>query len=214
MPRDKVKVKRIENKASMQVTFSKRRKGLFKKAHELAVMCDAEVAVIVFSAANKLTRFGSPSVEEVIEKWNTHPDTIQALAQPPLNINVEQEFQRLRRQRDEAELIISQLEGENLENLSFEQLNQLEEIMQNGLVRVKAKKRDHYDGTIAELQNTIRLMDVKDQIKPEVGVENAVHQERMSTDSILTANENHEDGSDDILSLRLGPYAGQDSQLI
>ncbi|KAJ1687232.1 hypothetical protein LUZ63_018622 [Rhynchospora breviuscula] len=211
MPRDKVEVKRIENRASMQVTFSKRRKGLFKKANELAIMCDADVAVIVFSAANKLTTFGSPGVEEVIERWNSHPDTIQALAQPPLDLNVEQEFQRLKKQHDEAEFIVSQLEGGNLENLSLEQLNQLEEMMQNGLVRVKAKQREHYDGTIAGLQNTIHIMGENVQIKPEVGVENAVHQERRSTDSVLTANANHEDDHDDILSLRLGPYASQES---
>ncbi|KAJ4750476.1 MADS transcription factor [Rhynchospora pubera] len=212
MPRDKVEVKRIENRASMQVTFSKRRKGLFKKANELAIMCDADVAVIVFSAAKKLTTFGSPSVDEVIERWNKHPDTIEALKQPHLDLDVEQEFQRLKKQHDEAEFIVRQLEGGDLENLSLEQLNQLEEMMQNGLVRVKAKQREHYDGTIAGLQNTIHIMGENGhQIKPEVGVENAVHQERRSTDSVLTANANHEDDHDDILSLRLGPYASQDS---
>ncbi|GMH17242.1 hypothetical protein Nepgr_019083 [Nepenthes gracilis] len=57
MGRGKVELKRIENNISRQVTFSKRRTGLFKKAHELSVLCDAEVALIVFSSRGRLYQF-------------------------------------------------------------------------------------------------------------------------------------------------------------
>lgn len=50
---------RIENKINRQVSFSKRRNGLLKKAYELSVLCDAEVAVIIFSSRGKLYEFGS-----------------------------------------------------------------------------------------------------------------------------------------------------------
>jgi MADS-box transcription factor len=50
---------RIENKINRQVTFSKRRNGLLKKAYELSVLCDAEVALIIFSSRGKLYEFGS-----------------------------------------------------------------------------------------------------------------------------------------------------------
>lgn len=59
MGRGKIEIKRIENANSRQVTFSKRRAGLLKKAHELSVLCDAEVAVIVFSKSGKLFEFSS-----------------------------------------------------------------------------------------------------------------------------------------------------------
>ncbi|XP_039169290.1 agamous-like MADS-box protein FUL-L [Eucalyptus grandis] len=49
MVRGKTQMKRIENDTSRQVTFSKRRNGLLKKAFELSVLCDAEVALIIFS---------------------------------------------------------------------------------------------------------------------------------------------------------------------
>ncbi|PIN20496.1 hypothetical protein CDL12_06812 [Handroanthus impetiginosus] len=49
MVRGKVEMKRIENASSRQVTFSKRKNGLQKKACELSVLCDAEVALIIFS---------------------------------------------------------------------------------------------------------------------------------------------------------------------
>ena len=59
MGRKKVELKRIENKSSRQVTFSKRRNGLFKKARELSVLCDVQVAILVFSSCDKLYEFSS-----------------------------------------------------------------------------------------------------------------------------------------------------------
>ena len=59
MTRKKIQIKKIENISSRQVTFSKRRKGLFKKAQELSTLCDAEIALIVFSATSKLFDYAS-----------------------------------------------------------------------------------------------------------------------------------------------------------
>ncbi|XP_047147540.1 agamous-like MADS-box protein AGL3 [Vigna umbellata] len=59
MGRGKVELKRIENKINRQVTFAKRRNGLLKKAYELSVLCDAEVALIIFSNRGKLYEFCS-----------------------------------------------------------------------------------------------------------------------------------------------------------
>ncbi|XVF20480.1 hypothetical protein REPUB_Repub12eG0003900 [Reevesia pubescens] len=59
MGRGRVELKRIENKINIQVTFSKRRNGLLKKAYELYVLCDVEVALIIFSSRGKLYEFGS-----------------------------------------------------------------------------------------------------------------------------------------------------------
>lgn len=61
MGRGRVQLKRIENKISRQVTFSKRRSGLLKKAHEISVLCDAEVALIVFSTKGKLFEYSTDS---------------------------------------------------------------------------------------------------------------------------------------------------------
>lgn len=59
MGRGKVELKRIENPSSRQVTFSKRRNGLLKKAYELSILCDAEVALLVFSPSGKAHHFSS-----------------------------------------------------------------------------------------------------------------------------------------------------------
>ncbi|CAN1267417.1 MADS-box transcription factor 18 [Linum perenne] len=60
MGRGKVVIKRIENKVNRQITFSKRKNGLLKKASELSILCDADVALIVFSCAGKLSEFPTP----------------------------------------------------------------------------------------------------------------------------------------------------------
>ena len=64
MGRGRVELKRIENMINRQVTFAKRRNGLLKKAYELSVLCDAEVALIIFSTRGKLYEFCSTSKYE------------------------------------------------------------------------------------------------------------------------------------------------------
>lgn len=59
MGRGKVELKKIEDKANRQVTFSKRRPGLMKKAKELSVLCDVDVAVHIFSNRGKMFQFHS-----------------------------------------------------------------------------------------------------------------------------------------------------------
>ncbi|KAL9261250.1 MADS-box transcription factor 47-like protein, partial [Drosera capensis] len=61
-------LKRIEKLSARQVTFAKRRKGLFKKAHEIATLCDAEIAVILFSSTGKLYEFSSSRMTQVIQR--------------------------------------------------------------------------------------------------------------------------------------------------
>ncbi|KAL8161916.1 hypothetical protein V2J09_013405 [Rumex salicifolius] len=70
MGRRKVEIKRIEDKSSRQVTFSKRRSGLIKKARELSILCDVQLALIVFSARGRLYQFCSgASVSELLDRY-------------------------------------------------------------------------------------------------------------------------------------------------
>jgi hypothetical protein len=57
MGRVKLEIKKIENTTNRQVTYSKRRNGLMKKAYELSVLCDIDVALIMFSPSGKLTQY-------------------------------------------------------------------------------------------------------------------------------------------------------------
>ncbi|KAJ1756161.1 Myocyte-specific enhancer factor 2D, partial [Coemansia sp. RSA 1591] len=54
MGRKKIKIQTIKDERNRQVTFLKRKAGLLKKAYELSVLCDSEIAVVIFSSQNKL----------------------------------------------------------------------------------------------------------------------------------------------------------------
>ncbi|KAL6494639.1 hypothetical protein OROGR_031439 [Orobanche gracilis] len=69
MGRQKIKIEKIEVKNHLQVTFSKRRSGLFKKASELCTLCGVEIAIIVFSPAGKVFSFGHPNVEPIVDRF-------------------------------------------------------------------------------------------------------------------------------------------------
>ncbi|CAM0946813.1 unnamed protein product [Alopecurus aequalis] len=66
--RKKIPMERIEDGNRLQVCFSKRRKGLLKKAFELSVLCDAQVGLIVFSPAGKPYTYGHGSLDAVLDR--------------------------------------------------------------------------------------------------------------------------------------------------
>ncbi|XP_076958125.1 agamous-like MADS-box protein AGL66 [Bidens hawaiensis] len=70
MGRAKLPIKKIENSTNRQVTFSKRRNGIIKKAYELSVLCDVDVALIMFSPSGKPSSYaGKGSVEEIMSRY-------------------------------------------------------------------------------------------------------------------------------------------------
>ncbi|XP_020875559.1 agamous-like MADS-box protein AGL62 [Arabidopsis lyrata subsp. lyrata] len=67
--RQKIEMKKMKNESNLQVTFSKRSFGLFKKASELCTLCGAEILMIVFSPGGKVFSFGHPSVQDLIHRF-------------------------------------------------------------------------------------------------------------------------------------------------
>ncbi|KAF3549328.1 hypothetical protein DY000_02006127 [Brassica cretica] len=59
MVRGKIEMEKLQNATSRQVTFSKRRNGLLKKAYELSVLCDAQISLIIFSQRGRLYEFSN-----------------------------------------------------------------------------------------------------------------------------------------------------------
>ncbi|XP_047331949.1 agamous-like MADS-box protein AGL62 [Impatiens glandulifera] len=71
--RQKITMAKMQNESNLQVTFSKRRIGLFKKSSELTTLCGAEMLLIVFSPAEKVFSFGHPNVDEIANRFlNIH----------------------------------------------------------------------------------------------------------------------------------------------
>nr|ASZ79974.1 MADS63 [Bambusa multiplex] len=75
MGRVKLQIKRIENMTNRHVTFSKRRNGLIKKAYELSVLCDIDIALIMFSPSGRLHHFaGRHRIEDVLARYINIPE--------------------------------------------------------------------------------------------------------------------------------------------
>ncbi|MCJ1440482.1 MAG: hypothetical protein MMC23_000966 [Stictis urceolatum] len=66
MGRRKIEIKAIKDDRNRSVTFLKRKGGLFKKAHELSVLCSVDVAVIIFGHNKKLYEYSSGDINETI----------------------------------------------------------------------------------------------------------------------------------------------------
>jgi len=142
MGRGKIEIKRIENTTNRQVTFSKRRNGLLKKAYELSVLCEAEVAVIVFSSGGKLYEFGNESVCNTIERYKrTCAKDIRR------NPTAESSLERCRNERaklkQEIDILTNanrNLMGDNISYLSVKELNELELRLQRGINCIRLQK--------------------------------------------------------------------------
>ncbi|XP_076894680.1 agamous-like MADS-box protein AGL11 [Bidens hawaiensis] len=111
MGRGKIKIRKIENNTARQVTFCKRRGGLLKKAFELSILCDAEIALIVFSARGRLYEYAI--------FWNYK------------FLFYEKEAKKLRKQIRVCQNSNRNLKGEGLDSLDLTELDQLETKLEN-----------------------------------------------------------------------------------
>ncbi|XP_004646897.1 myocyte-specific enhancer factor 2B [Octodon degus] len=74
MGRKKIQISRILDQRNRQVTFTKRKFGLMKKAYELSVLCDCEIALIIFNGANRLFQYASTDMDRVLLKYTEYSE--------------------------------------------------------------------------------------------------------------------------------------------
>ncbi|XP_057248264.1 agamous-like MADS-box protein AGL62 [Beta vulgaris subsp. vulgaris] len=150
---------RMEKDSNRQVTFSKRRCGLFKKASELCTLCGAEATIIVFSPGRKAFSFGHPSVETIINRFlissfssTSDSESEQALAE------ADQRSASVRDLSLELTLISNQME---IEKKRSEEINEIK----------KAKERHNWwDQQIEKLtfQHLVHLKTSLEELKKNV----------------------------------------------
>ncbi|ONL93131.1 agamous-like6 [Zea mays] len=153
MVRGKTQMKRIENPASRQVTFSKRRNGLLKKAFELSVLCDAEVALVVFSPRGKLYEFASGSAQKTIERYRTY--TKDNVSNKTAHQDIEQvkaDAEGLAKKLEALEAYKRKLLGERLEECSFEELHSLEVKLEKSLHCIRGRKVSYFPHVVLCIQ--------------------------------------------------------------
>lgn len=226
MAREKIQIKKIDNATARQVTFSKRRRGLFKKAEELSILCDADVALIIFSSTGKLFEYASSSMKEILERHNLRPKNLEKLEQPSLELQLVENSDQSMLAMEVAEKShqLRQMRGEELQGLNTDQLQQLEKSLEAGLSRVIDKKGQRIVKAINDLQRKGReLMEENERLKHQISncgrqvggdSDNAICEEHQSSESVTNVCNsingtppNDYESSDTSLKLGL-PYSG------
>ncbi|AQK84708.1 ZAG1 protein [Zea mays] len=161
----KTEIKRIENTTNRQVTFCKRRNGLLKKAYELSVLCDAEVALIVFSSRGRLYEYANNrsllslpssvhlslllycmySVKGTIERYKKATSDNSSAAGTIAEVTIQhykQESARLRQQIVNLQNSNRALIGDSITTMSHKELKHLETRLDKALGKIRAKKND------------------------------------------------------------------------
>ncbi|XP_059664683.1 floral homeotic protein AGAMOUS-like [Cornus florida] len=144
MGRGKIEIKRIENTTNRQVTFCKRRNGLLKKAYELSVLCDAEVALIVFSNRGRLYEYANNSVKATIERYKkacSGSSNTGSVSEANAQF-YQQEASKLRVQIGNLQNSNRNMMGEALSTLTLRELKNLEGRLERGISRIRSKKNE------------------------------------------------------------------------
>lgn len=220
MAREKIQIKKIDNTTARQVTFSKRRRGIFKKAEELSVLCDADVALIIFSSTGKLFQYSSSSMKEILERHSLHSKNIGKMERPSLELQlVESEQSILSKEVAEKSRQLRQMRGEDLQGMNIEELQQLEKSLEAGLSRVITKKSEKIMTEIESLQQKgMQLMEENSRLRQRVKVmeiskggkliladsETIIHEDGPSSESVTNSTGPPQDYESSDTSLKLG----------
>ncbi|KAF3433058.1 hypothetical protein FNV43_RR24160 [Rhamnella rubrinervis] len=160
MVRGKIQMRRIENVTNRQVTFSKRRNGVLKKAYELSVLCDAEVAVIIFSQKGRLYEFSSNDMRTTIQRYHKHAREGQAN-----KFEIEQHVQQMKHENANMAKKIELLEhsqrkllGHDLSSCSVEELQEIDSQLERSLRRIVARKSQLSTEQIRQLKEKEKIL--------------------------------------------------------
>lgn len=149
--RRKIEIARIANEKHRDVTFSKRRSGVFRKASELNTLTGADLAVVVFSPSNKVYSFGHPSVESIVDRYLNESNPPQTAPNPDnhsdLNKKLTETLSKVEAQKNRGAELDKRSKARRQENnnwwegpveeLELEQLEVLKSAMEELMWKVK-----------------------------------------------------------------------------
>ncbi|XP_077222049.1 agamous-like MADS-box protein AGL29 [Tasmannia lanceolata] len=156
MGKRKIEIKKIENKNVRQVCFSKRRTGLFKKASELCILCDSQIAIITFSPGGKPYVFAHPSVDAVLDYYLGGPTPSHALVRVPILSNqVSQLEHQLEKEQKKIKMGGNDDSGDGRDywwdRINMEELGELPIEDQTALIRKMEQVRENMVRRVDEL---------------------------------------------------------------
>lgn len=221
MAREKIKIRKIDNITARQVTFSKRRRGIFKKAEELSVLCDADIALIIFSATGKLFDFSNSRMKDILSRY-TRQTKEEKQDEPFLELQLENSnLAKLSKEVADKSQELRKLKGEDLQGVDLEELLKLERLIEDSLSRVidtKGKRIKHEIETLQKQGDILmeenqklrrKMIALSQGRKPAILLDHSdtstIHEEGQSSESITNNGGpplTEDDSSD--TSLKLG----------
>ncbi|KAJ6774175.1 SERUM RESPONSE FACTOR-like protein [Salix purpurea] len=187
MGRGKIEIKRIENASNRQVTYSKRKNGIIKKAKEITVLCDAQVSLVIFASSGRMHEFCSPSttVGDLLDKY--HKQSGKRLWDAK-HENLSIEIDRIKKENDSMQIELRHLKGEDISSLHHTELMAIEESLDAGLAAVRKKQMEYHsmleqnekmlDEEFKRLQFVLQQQEMAME-ENAMEMENAYHQQRM-----------------------------------
>nr|AAA80305.1 MADS box regulatory protein [Rumex acetosa]CAA61481.1 MADS box regulatory protein [Rumex acetosa] len=139
MTRGQIQIRRIENITNRQVTYSKRRNGLFKKAQELVVLCDAKVSIIMISSRNKLHEFTTPgtTTKQIYDMYQQLSGNDVWSSQYAMML---EELRKIKEANGNIRKEIRRRMGFSMEDMSFRELVILQQDMQDSVAKISERK--------------------------------------------------------------------------
>ncbi|KAM3285769.1 agamous-like MADS-box protein TM6 [Capsicum chacoense] len=139
MGRGKIQIKKIENSTNRQVTYSKRRNGIFKKARELTVLCDAKIFIIMFSSTKKYHEYTSPNTttKKMIDQYQS---TLGVDIWSTQYEKMQENLKRLKVINNKLRREIRQRIGEDMSGLNLQELCQLQESISESVAEIRERK--------------------------------------------------------------------------
>lgn len=166
MGRGKIEIKMIENTANRQVTFSKRKGGLLKKAHELSVLCNAEIALIVFSNTGKLHDWSSSSMKKVLEKYQKSDQGLGLMDYQQQQLLCE--MKRITKENESLRARLRHVNGDDINSLKLPELFNLEQQLEEAATQVRRRKDQVLDNEKIKRRNKMRRKEEENIILQEM----------------------------------------------
>ncbi|XP_031501493.1 agamous-like MADS-box protein MADS1 isoform X2 [Nymphaea colorata] len=194
MGRGKIEIKRIENTTNRQVTFCKRRSGLLKKAYELSVLCDAEVALIIFSSRGRLYEYANNSVKATIDRYKKACDSSNSGTVTEANAQYYQhESHKLRQQISKIQQDNRQMLGEGISEMSHRDLKNLESKLERSISKIRSKKNDLLNAEIQYMKK--RDDDLQKEniyLRARINENERAHQQQQQHVTVMTGGPSSE----------------------
>ncbi|KAF3336524.1 MADS-box protein FLOWERING LOCUS C-like isoform X2 [Carex littledalei] len=173
MGRNKLKIQKLETNGGRQVTYSKRRAGIIKKARELSILCDVDVLLLIFSPTGKpsLCLGEKSKFEDVIQKYG-------GLSPQERNKRKQESLEALKKTFKKVEHEV------NIEQLADQGSHSVEEMKQRIIAyRDQISQALEFLGPLAEVENIDNIEDINMLVELEHCISNLITHNRVSKEN-------------------------------